>query len=85
MGMWAQLRSRGPGMYCKRVLPCHAIQFREEEGAQTWGARNLGFTPSSSFTVTRHKPLKPQFPDALKGDRKASPGLLVGEGESKEQ
>lgn len=81
--MWAQPRPRVPGTCCQQVLPCHAVHVREEEEAQTWGAGNLGFTPSSSFTVTRHKPWKPQFPDAVNGGREASPGFRVGEGDQR--
>lgn len=81
-----RLRSQGPGTYCKQVqvLPCNAIQFHVEEGAQTWEAGKPGFGPVLHSLVTRHNLWKPQFPDALSGDSRASHGFLVGEGEIKE-
>lgn len=57
-----------------------AVVCTEEEGAQAWEAGNPGFSPSSSLTNL----LKPQFPDALNGDNKASQGFLVGKGGIKE-
>lgn len=80
------LGSPGPGVSCEQVhVPaCNAVQFSGEEGALAWEAGDPAFRPSSSFTCgDETQTFRNLFPSALNGDRKASQGFLVGDGERK--
>lgn len=58
-------------------MPFNSVKRKESKPGKQ---ETQALVPAPHSLVTRHKPWKLQFPDALNGDKKASQGFLLDEG-----
>lgn len=63
------------------IMPFNSVKRKESKPGKQ---ETQALVPAPHSLVTRHKPWKLQFPDALNGDKKASQGFLLDEGGIKE-